>query len=125
MCKKGEQIVLDLPDFVDKSKKNRTISADKCSVNVLKHLWANGIETLSHCCGHGERNPSIIIQDGYILRDSKLLPQPVIGIEKIMSLIKEVDNRQWEIFQWQLIQVNKYKLREKIQFWFRRIFKRF
>lgn len=86
---------MELPPNIDVGKKNRTISADKCCVKVLKHLWANGIETLSHCCGHGKLNPSIVIADAYGIFD----------ILEIENLIAQVDNRQWELYQWQLIKV--------------------
>lgn len=65
MCRKGEQIILELPDGIDTAKKNRSIAADKCCVEVLKHLWEHSIDTRGHCCGHGECNPSIIISDDY------------------------------------------------------------
>ncbi|MDD5327447.1 MAG: hypothetical protein PHY02_06490 [Phycisphaerae bacterium] len=95
MCQKGEQVVLELPDDIDPGKKNRTISADKCCVEVLKGLWGHHIQTLGHCCGHGECNPSIVVSSDYSRSD----------ISHISFLIELVDNRKWDIYQWQLTKV--------------------
>ena len=111
MCQKGEQEVLDLPDNIDSGEENRTISADKCCVAVLKHLWVNGLETLSHCCGHGEQNPSIVIPSEYHR----------IAIARMEILIEQVDSRQWDIFQWQLIKTNQYKWWAQVERWFKRL----
>lgn len=96
MCEKGKGIVLDLPAEIDEGKEVRTISADKCCVEVLKYLWDNGIDTRGHCCGHGECNPSIIVAENYNR----------IGIARALILIEEVDDRGWDILQWQLTKVN-------------------
>jgi len=96
MCRKGEQVVLELPAGIDEGKEVRTISADKCCVKVLKYLWKNGIDTRGHCCGHGECNPSIVLPESYHR----------IGIARAWLLIEDVDMREWDIFQWQLVKMN-------------------
>ncbi len=98
MCRKGEQVVLELPAEIDSGKENRTIAADKCCVNILKHLWANGIDTRGHCCGHSECNPSIVVAENY----------NKAGLGRILFLIEEADplKREWDLMQWQLTKVN-------------------
>jgi hypothetical protein len=103
MCEKGNTVVLDLPDGIDPGKKNRSISCDYCCVKVLIYLWKNNIQTRGHCCGHFKRNPSIVIADGYDDFD----------IDRIYSLIKDVDDRQFDIFQWRLVKIDKAALNYK------------
>lgn len=96
MCDKGDQVVMELPDHVDPGKEVRTISADRCCVDVLKHLWSRNIDTRGHCCGHGERNPNIVLPETY----------HQVGLAKALYETEQVDDRQWDIFQWQLVKVN-------------------
>jgi hypothetical protein len=96
MCEQGKQVVLDLPVWVDQGKQNRTIAIDECCVNVIRYLWNAGVETLSHCCGHGKLNPSLVIPDGYNEE----------AIKTIINLIRKIDNRYWDIYQWKLTKVN-------------------
>ena len=96
MCKKGEGVVLALPAGIDEGKRNRSITSDKCCVELLKYLWNGRVNTLSHCCGHGEQNPSIVISNGYSEDD----------ITYIQSLIDQVDSREWDILQWRIMKVN-------------------
>ena len=93
MCKK--QVVLKLPDNIDISKENRSISADECCVGVLQHLWSRNLDTRGHCCGHGKCNPSIILSDAY-----------TCNLAKVLCEIKQIDDRRWDIFQWQLTKIN-------------------
>ena len=86
------QATLILPINIDADKEQRSISADKCMVKVLTYLWKNNIETKSHCCGHGKRPPSIVVNEVY--GDDE--------IEKICKIIKEVDSRDFEIYQWKI-----------------------
>lgn len=98
MCQKDEQVVLELPAGIDESKKNRTIAADKCCVDILKHLWKFGIDMRGHCCGHGECNPSIVVAENY----------NKAGLGRVLFLIEEIDylKRKWDLLQWQLVKVN-------------------
>lgn len=96
MCEKGQGVVLELPAEIDEGKETRTITADKCCVDILKYLWDNGIDTRGHCCGHGECNPSIVVPEGYHR----------IGIARTLILIEQVDDREWDILQWQLTKMN-------------------
>ncbi len=96
MCEYGKQVVLDLPYWVDQGKQNRTIACEECCVKIIKEIWNAGFETLSHCCGHGKLNPSIVIPDGYNEED----------IKTIEALIKTYDGRYFDIYQWKLTKVN-------------------
>ena len=91
-------VVLDLPEWCDTGKQNRTISADKCIAHVITHLWDHGIETLSNCCGHNKAKPSLVIAAGYNKTQ----------INEIVGIIMEVDNRGWELQQWQILKVAKW-----------------
>lgn len=92
----SHQVTLSLPDGIDPIKEVRSISCDRCCVDLMKHLWSKGILTLSHCCGHGKRKPSIVISEAY----------PITTIPIIESYIREVDKRDWDILQWCLIKMN-------------------
>jgi hypothetical protein len=94
MCKNNE-VVLDLPEGIATHRQNRTVCIDSCIVEAIKHLWKKGYQTLGCCCGHGKSNPSIIIADSY--GDVEILA--------ILLELSQVDNRDWDIFQWRLTQV--------------------
>ena len=89
-------VILELPNHLATWKQNRTVCIDACISEVIQFLWNNNIETLSCCCGHSRKNPEIVISDGY--DDSE--------IKEIIELIGEIDNRNWDIFQWRLTKVN-------------------
>lgn len=69
-------------------EKYKDVNIDACISQVLKHLWDNGIFTLSSCCGHGNRPPSIV------------LAESEENYKKIRKLIKEKDERWFELSQW-------------------------
>ena len=94
MCEHGDEIVLDLPDNIDIGKKNRSISCDRCIATIITKLWKAGVQTLGCCCGHGKENPSIVMENGSDYVANSILSR------------KDPD-RQWDIFQWQLIKVNE------------------
>jgi hypothetical protein len=75
--------------------KNKTICVDFCISKVIKRLLDNDINTLSCCCGHNKHDPEIVIAEGY--KDE--------GIEKIKKLIKDIDDREFTIYQWRLTKV--------------------
>jgi hypothetical protein len=74
----------------------KDISIDNCISDVIKKLWDNNVYTLASCCGHNRTNPNIVINDCYNKRD----------IEYITGLLKEIDSRQWDIYQWRITKVN-------------------
>ena len=43
------------------------VDIDSCIANIVRVLNANGIFTVTCCCGHGSRKGSIILADGRIL----------------------------------------------------------
>jgi len=93
--KKSDDIILKLPDFIARIKGSSDVSIDREIAVAIKHLWDNDILTLSSCCGHKIKNPSVVIWDGY----------GQVSIEEINRLIKDVDDRDWDIFQWKLVKV--------------------
>jgi len=88
-------VVVPLPDWCDTGKQNRTVCIDKCILHIIIHLWNNGIETLSNCCGHdkGFGKPSIVFPSEYTKA----------RMEHIKRLIRGVDNRGFELSQWKRI----------------------
>lgn len=95
MCKNSE-VVIDLPDGIATYRQNRTVCVDSCIVDVIKHLWSKGWQTLGCCCGHGKGNPNVVITDGYGAQD----------ILAILLELSQVDAREWDILQWKLTKVN-------------------
>ena len=77
-----ESVVLPLDDG--------TVCIDKCISKVIKHLWKNDIYTISSCCGHNKRKPSLVFTEN------------LSGIEayRIKRIIKEIDDRDFDIMSW-------------------------
>ena len=94
-CETDNAAILRLPDWCDKEKQNRTISVDKCIVEVIKALWANRIETKGCCCGHNRERPSFIIADRHV----------GMTVVDALKIIAKVDSREWDIFQWRLVKL--------------------
>lgn len=89
------QVTIPLPDNIDPEKQNRSISCDKCIVDVMQHLWSRGIQTLGCCCGHGKENPGVIIANG----------STSVDVLAILLTISQVDKRDWDVLQWKLTKV--------------------
>ncbi len=70
-----------------------TVCVDACIAAVVAHLWANQVATLSSCCGHGREEPSLVLDASE--RD----------FTAVRSLIAEVDDRFFELYQWHLVTV--------------------
>ena len=47
------------------------------------------------CCGHGRDRPNVVLPES--------CPEP----EKVATIISEVDDRDWRILQWRLVEVNE------------------
>lgn len=84
---KTKEVILINP-FED----NKTVCIDACIVNVIKELWKNNIVTLGCCCGHNLKCPDVIISESYDMEERR----------KIKNIIRAVDDREWEVLQWQL-----------------------
>lgn len=84
------KLVSILPDG---EKRYKDIAIDACIAPVIKHLWNNDVNTLSSCCGHGNRPPSIVLGN----TEEKY--------SHIRRLISEKDNRQFELSQWKRVLV--------------------
>ncbi len=70
-----------------------TICIDTCIVDVITHLWKNGVVTLGSCCGHNTEVASVVLGEGES------------DYDKVIKLVCAVDGtrRDWEIQQWQLV----------------------
>jgi hypothetical protein len=87
------QVILDPNDFFDLDYKAKTVCVDACISEQIKALWSAGIWTIGSCCGHNGRfgNPSVVLGDN---------EKPIKAIE----ILKENDSaRDWDVFQWQLV----------------------
>lgn len=87
------EVPLDPPAW---SERERPIMVDACIADAVRQLWAAGHVTLGSCCGHGGKvnaRPSLVL--GQDERDYAL----------IRTVLAEVDAREWELLQWQLVEV--------------------
>lgn len=89
------EVVLDLPwkDYYPGGEKKTTVCIDACIVPVIKHLWANNVVTLGSCCGHNKYKPSIILQES------------TENADHVRKIIKEIDDRDFDLLSWNLISV--------------------
>lgn len=56
--------------------KGRRVDVDFCIADIVASLNAGGITTIASCCGHGELEPSILLEDGrriWIVSDNKIM----------------------------------------------------
>jgi len=79
------QVILDIPVHMEQYKINRVkaglsdkICIDKCIVDKIEELWSKGIITYGCCCGHGEQESMVNVDEkniqqmidmGYIMID--------------------------------------------------------
>ena len=100
MCEQimENQVVLPLPDWCDQEKENRSVCIYPCIVDIIKSIWYHTIETLSCCCGHGKRNPSVVI--GHNVDQN--------GIDEVREIVETLDpDREWDILQWRLVRADR------------------
>lgn len=84
------EVALDPPAW---SERDRPIMVDACIADAVRHLWDAGHVTLGSCCGHGQGRPSLVL--GADERD----------FAAVVGVLAEVDDREWELLQWQLVEV--------------------
>ncbi len=63
------------------------VSVDACIARQVEALWNAGVETLSCCCGHGRRDPSVIV-------DSPT------AAAKAVRVLSQCDERRWTVYAW-------------------------
>ena len=98
MCKRGTQVVVDLPEWLWPERETRTVCIDSCIVENVRALWDSKIYTLGSCCGHdGEfGNPSVILHEHEMKQED---------VERALSVLHGIDGRKWTIKQWRLVDV--------------------
>jgi hypothetical protein len=64
---------------------NKTVCIDACIADCIKQLWEAGIKTTGSCCGHNKNKPSVIVKTN---TEKKVA----------FTLLKEIDDRQWDVF---------------------------
>lgn len=82
-----------IPTVQIQHKTAGTKSIDACIAPVIQKLWDNDIWTIGSCCGHNGKFgfPSIVLdgnEDNYT---------------HIRELIKQVDDRNFELTQWKRV----------------------
>lgn len=89
------EIILPTPDWLKEERPNG-VPVDACMAPVIQLLWDNDVQTLGCCCGHGgavSDFPDII------------LTQSEKNFEGIRRLISMIDDRHFNLLQWQLVKV--------------------
>lgn len=71
---------------------HEAIYIDACIAPVIQHLWKNGIWTIGSCCGH----------NGKLGRPGIILGENEDSYADIRRLIKEMDDRHFDLYQWKL-----------------------
>src|SRR5690348_4055835 len=92
---KTREVVLPRPDWMSDGQRVNGVPVDACISEVIKYLWDNDIVTLSSCCGHNGRfgRPSLVLGDN------------VENYQEVRDLIREKDNRHFELSQWRRVLV--------------------
>lgn len=91
---KDSEVILDLPDFLA-TEERKTVCVDCCISGTIEWLWENKIGTLSSCCGHNQRPPSVVIKSNCDKEQA----------ERIRNIISLVDDRYFELLSWKLTAV--------------------
>lgn len=96
MCEWGTNVVLMLPDWWSDYRNNQSVSIDSCLADTMQGLWDHDVVTLGCCCGHGKSRPSIVLNN-----------DPTMPDECRRALADIGDDRNWLLYQWQLVDVTK------------------
>ncbi len=40
----------------------KIVDVDQCISHIIKFLWANGVKTVTSCCGHGRTGPNVVVK---------------------------------------------------------------
>jgi len=71
MCAWGSTVLLRVPVpawlSADGRRRVRTKAVDECIAPIVMALNAAGIDTIGSCCGHGQRDGEILLEDGRTL----------------------------------------------------------
>lgn len=82
------------PELGYETYKDKMICVDACIAKVIEHLWKNKIITHGSCCGHnglfGDKRPMLNLDNNITKEEA----------ERIRSIIKEIDNRDWRLYSW-------------------------
>lgn len=97
-----EEMALAPPHWLqamrDHDRPERPVMVDACIAEAVKALWDAGHVTLGSCCGHGGKvNP----------RPSLVLGNDEEDFAAIRAVLATVDDREWELLQWRIIEVGK------------------
>ena len=87
------EVILPHPKWMPERERVNGVPVDACIAEVVKHLWANNIVTLSSCCGHNGKMgfPSIV------------LGESESNISRVRQLIADKDDRNFELSQWKRV----------------------
>lgn len=87
------EVVLPRPAWMPDGERINGVPVDACIAEVVKHLWANGVVTLSSCCGHNRHYgpPSLVLGGSES------------NISRVRQLIADKDSRNFELSQWKRV----------------------
>ena len=88
MCEQGTERIVAKPEWAEHN--GDTICIDECIADAVMAAWDAGLVTLGSCCGHGRTLPGLVLEQIF---------DPAIA----WSIMATVDDRNWELFQWQLV----------------------
>ena len=69
---------------------SKGICLDACIADTISKLWEVNISTISSCCGHGLKSPSVVLSEDQCMREC-------------YNELKNIDARDWEISRWERI----------------------
>ena len=85
----------ETPNRLMTAPDGKSVCVDECIADTLQHLWGEGVATLNSCCGHGRVKPSIVLPQRFSKEDAS----------RVRDLIRLVDDREYELLSWHLINV--------------------
>ena len=91
MCEHGNQVAVKAPNWSGKE----SISIDSCIVDQIQALWDAGVVTQGCCCGHNQRECSVIIEHHF---------EP-FDISIAYDILNRDIERRWHLEQWTLVTI--------------------
>ena len=69
MCRESETVRVKIPADLacEGREKWKDVMIDRCIAQIVQALQTGGINMRGSCCGHGERDGEIALQDGRTL----------------------------------------------------------
>lgn len=85
------QKILDIRKYFPSYHKQK-VCIDFCIAEVIEALWKERILTNGSCCGHGKKQPSIVMENGD-------------QASKAREVISKIDSRNFKLLAWKLCEL--------------------